>query len=509
MNYQPVTAVWEITMGCNMRCGHCGSSCKEALSDELTTDEALKVCQSMSNLKMKWVTLSGGEPLTRKDWYILAENLSKKGIIPNIISNGWLINDDIIQKAKKSNIGTFAISIDGLEDTHDKIRKKGSYKRVINAFNLLHKYNQTSGAITTVINENINQLHELKEVLIKNNVNSWQLQIGLPMGNLSSSDNSIISPEKIDYLIDFIYQTAMEGKIVVFPADCLGYFTEKEAIIRQVSSNHFEPIMWQGCNAGKRSFGLLHNGDVLGCTSIRDKKFIEGNVKNTDLENIWSKNNSFSWARNLKKKELDGNCKECEYGDVCLGGCPNTRLTTNGSIYSDNIYCSFNNAIENTKKTLHKYNNIEELYSIAKNYAENNKWQLAFLTINRALEIEPQNTKCLELSGYINFFMGNFERSKEDNTKIINEDSNNAYALKGLGLSLHKLGNSNEGIEYLLKAIENASSDYTDPFYDLSITYNELGKKRKAINILEEGENKFPGFLNKVQPLYNMLKYSE
>ena len=31
------TAVWEITMGCNMRCKHCGSSCAEALPDELNT----------------------------------------------------------------------------------------------------------------------------------------------------------------------------------------------------------------------------------------------------------------------------------------------------------------------------------------------------------------------------------------------------------------------------------------------------------------------------------------
>ena len=38
------TAVWEITMGCNMRCKHCGSSCAEALPDELNTSEALEVC---------------------------------------------------------------------------------------------------------------------------------------------------------------------------------------------------------------------------------------------------------------------------------------------------------------------------------------------------------------------------------------------------------------------------------------------------------------------------------
>lgn len=53
------TAVWEITMGCNMRCKHCGSSCAEALPDELNTSEALEVCD-----QLKVITLSGGEPTT-------------------------------------------------------------------------------------------------------------------------------------------------------------------------------------------------------------------------------------------------------------------------------------------------------------------------------------------------------------------------------------------------------------------------------------------------------------
>ena len=65
--YQPVTAVWEVTMGCNMRCKHCGSSCAEALPDELTTEEALDVINQLSSIGLRWITLSGGEPLTHRN----------------------------------------------------------------------------------------------------------------------------------------------------------------------------------------------------------------------------------------------------------------------------------------------------------------------------------------------------------------------------------------------------------------------------------------------------------
>ena len=91
MKYQPITCVWEVTMGCNMRCGHCGSSCMEPLSDELTTEEALNLCGQIAELGLKWITLSGGEPLTRKDIPLLVKRLSSLGVTVNIITNGWLL----------------------------------------------------------------------------------------------------------------------------------------------------------------------------------------------------------------------------------------------------------------------------------------------------------------------------------------------------------------------------------------------------------------------------------
>ena len=81
------TAVWEITMGCNMRCKHCGSSCAEALPDELNTSEALEVCDQLKDLGLKVITLSGGEPTTRSDWHIIAKRLVDNGIITSIITD--------------------------------------------------------------------------------------------------------------------------------------------------------------------------------------------------------------------------------------------------------------------------------------------------------------------------------------------------------------------------------------------------------------------------------------
>ena len=48
--YTPVSAIWEITLDCNMHCMHCGSSAGNARLNELSTKEALDVCKVLNQL---------------------------------------------------------------------------------------------------------------------------------------------------------------------------------------------------------------------------------------------------------------------------------------------------------------------------------------------------------------------------------------------------------------------------------------------------------------------------
>lgn len=506
MDYSPVTAVWEITMGCNMRCDHCGSSCAEPLPDELTTGEALALCDDLKAVGLKWITLSGGEPLTRRDWPEIAGRLTRNGIKPNIITNGWLVNDEMVKTAQKNGVETISISLDGNRKTHDSIRKKGAFDKVINAFNILHKHNHVSASNTTVTKHNLHQLDEIKEILLANHVDLWQIQIGLPMGNMAKDRESIVDPSVIEYLIDYSHQTTLEGRIKVFPADCLGYYTEKESVVRQISMNSPTAVLWQGCNAGKRSFGILHNGDILGCTSIRDASMIEGNIKERSLPEIWNDPDAFGWSRGLRKADLAGLCGECAYGDTCLGGCPNTRLTLNGSIHAENQYCVYHTSMEATRKKLATYSDAQQLLETAWGYVNQQKWQVAALTLKRLLEVEPERVDALELIGFVSYQLNNFTQAKEANEKVLQVQPENPYALKGLGLSLHKLNQSEEGVACLIKATRFSTPQNMDAFYDLSVVYSELHQPEKAQEILRQGEMKYPGYIARMcgtpQPYY-------
>ncbi|MBT8339084.1 MAG: SPASM domain-containing protein, partial [Desulfatitalea sp.] len=235
-------------------------------------------------------------------------------------------------------------------------------------------------------------------------------------------------------------------------------------------------VVWQGCNAGKRSFGILHNGDILGCTSIRDKEMIEGNIRHRSVVDIWQDTGTFRWARSMKKSDLKGFCGACAYAGTCLGGCPNTRLTINGSIYSENPWCAYHNAMTATRETLNAHENPKSLMAAARAFSERGQWQAAGLALERLEALSPNDVDSLMLYGFVSFMLGNYDQAARANKAVLSQDAENAYARKGLGLSLHRLGKSREGIVHLEKAVSLNSPFRADALHDLAVVYQELGQ---------------------------------
>lgn len=502
MKYKPITGVWEITMGCNMQCKHCGSGCMEPLSDELTTLESLDLARQLGEMGFQWITLSGGEPFIRKDWHLILNELRQNGVVPNMISNGWLIDEEILKRARANHVGTIAISLDGLEETHDYMRKKGAFKHVVNALKMMKELEVSGGAITTISKKNLPELPGIKKLLLELGVHYWQLQIGLPMGNFKDRRHMILEPGQVDDVIDFTYDTMKEGQITIYPADCLGYYNIKELQVRQDAHKSAGLPIWTGCNAGKRSLGILHNGQILGCTSIRDREFIEGSIRERPLKEIWEDETKFTWNRNATKASLDGKCKVCKYGDVCLGGCPNTRLTMNGKIQSENTYCSYNVAMRKTEEEIAIIDNFEELARLGTEYASRREFQVAALLLQQALMKEPDNIELLSHFGYVHFFLNNFEESREANRRILLLHPDHVYANKGMGLALHRCGDTEAGISYLKRAIELAEPGYMDPYYDLAVVYQECGRIEEVKALQEKVRHISPELADQFQSFY-------
>lgn len=344
--YRMHTLVWEMTMGCNLRCKHCASSCKERLEDELTEQEAMDVTRQIISMHPDWISLSGGEPLLRSDWAEITKTLKEHHIGVRMITNGTLLDKTAAGKMKASGIDLVSISIDGPEKIHDSIRGKGVYQKVREAFRNLQNEGVAFGVNTTIIKDNIDRLEEMYQEFIHFGVHSWQIQPGLPEGNLAKHPDSVLNMDDIKRMVEFSYAKNKEGTIKILLAETVGYYSKMETLSRMMALGVDSPVIWNGCNAGIRSLGILHNGNVVGCTSIRKKNFVEGNLKECSLSAIWSDSESFKWRRRMKVSDLGDTCGTCRYGNVCLGGCSNVRLIMNGNLKTDNPICLYAKAMQ-------------------------------------------------------------------------------------------------------------------------------------------------------------------
>jgi radical SAM protein with 4Fe4S-binding SPASM domain len=506
MNYTPTNAVWELTYACNMRCKHCGSGCGEKYPDELSTEEALSLCDDVAAMGLRVITLSGGEPFLRKDWEILARRLTDRGVAVNAISNGWFIDEKLIDRAVGAGIVNIGVSLDGLEKTHDFIRMKGAYERVLRALDVMNSKGMPTVVCTSVHKMNLPEFPELYKTIKEKKVQRWQFQIASPMGNLLEHKEMVMEPREVDDLIDFSYDVAREGLVAVDLADDIGYYNSKITEIRTMASGDKDAVsLWSGCSAGKCVIGIRANGDISGCLSIRDPNFIEGNIRKVPFGQMWTKPDAFSWNRKLSKSQLTGFCAKCQYGKYCLGGCTGAKITLTGNLYA-NLYCSYRLAVEKEEDSVSSVTDAALLTGKAKDIIADEGYQFAEVYLSRALKLDPANIEILDLLGFVHYFLENYDESKGYNLKAIGINPRDAYANKGLGLALVKLGSVDEGIAHLKKAIELADGTFLDPYFDCALVLGEQGRTEEAISILEKGRALSEDFVKNSELLYDALR---
>ena len=119
--------VWNVTSACNLKCTHCYAATEEA-PDELNTEEALGVIDDLAAFGCPVLLFSGGEPFVRPDILTLAKYAAFKGLRVVFSTNGTLIDAKMAAEIKAIGASYAGISIDGMEEVHDRFRcSKGAF----------------------------------------------------------------------------------------------------------------------------------------------------------------------------------------------------------------------------------------------------------------------------------------------------------------------------------------------------------------------------------------------
>ena len=334
--WYPYSVNIEVTLACNMRCEHCGSSAGRPRDNELTVEEFGRVFEDLKALGCEEVCLLGGEPFVRPDWFEIAKLADDLDLRIIFITNGYLVDEEIVNKIRSlKNIDRVGVSIDGAgAKTHDGIRRrKGSFERAWKAALMFRDAGIETGVITTVTKRNIKELPDMAKMLVDQDI-TWQIQMATPEGARFNRD-FMLSLEEFYWVAAFISKlrnTLGVRRLPVAGSHDIGYHSQR-------LTKYAELPYWDGCAAGLYTLGILSDGRVKGCLSMHDD-FIEDSVRNRSLIEIWNDPNLFARNRRFSKDMLHGFCRSCPYGETCRAGCANVGYTVTGDTFN-NPYCLY------------------------------------------------------------------------------------------------------------------------------------------------------------------------
>jgi radical SAM protein with 4Fe4S-binding SPASM domain len=156
------------------------------------------------------------------------------------------------------------------------------------------------------------------------------------MGYMRTHQALVLSPQKMPRITDFFREKSYAADLIMIAGDDIGYFDENEKHLRN-TPGHFG--QWHGCQAGLSVIGIDSVGNVRGCESLYDERFVEGNVREESLEKIWFREGGFAYNRQFDKSLLQGICSDCDKADQCRGGCRGINYFSTGSAFQ-NSYCA-------------------------------------------------------------------------------------------------------------------------------------------------------------------------
>jgi len=519
VGFSPRACVWELTLSCNLRCKHCGSFAGSRRDDEMSLEENLDVADQLAALGCRRVTLSGGEPTLNPDWDRIGKRLADHCIKVNLISNGWHWNATHVERAKAAGFCGAAFSLDGFQPEHDEFRQAGSFERVVAAIDAC-----VAGGLPVAVNTTVNKLNQrilrqLRDFIAERGVFSMQVQLATPSGNMGLHRDLVVDPADLVWLVPELAAICRLNtrKFFAVAADDIGYYGMPESGLRDDGG---ELPFWIGCRAGCQVVGIESSGNVKGCLSLPssmhgETRFVEGNLRDKPLAEIWKSESAFAYNRQWNESQLTGFCRACRYRDFCRGGCTWTTYCHKGEGGEGNPFCFYYQAVRQGRFDLlteeptapelaflggkvepvaplaEEPANKAALLAQAQACVNQRRFEEAHRLLLSALALAPDDLPVIDLLGFVCFSLRDFEASEGYNRRALALKPDHAFAFNGLGLCLARQGKLAEGTAAIERAIALAPRWY-DPYHDLAVVLAEAGKRDEACAALARGAAALP-----------------
>ena len=333
---------WHITDECDQRCKHCYIFA-EGHPSLVTMDwqqmqhvffNALEFCTRFDRLPYFYIT--GGDPILHPHFWDLLALLHQHGVPFTLMGNPFHLTAAVCQRLRDLGCDKYQMSIDGMEQTHDWFRKRGSFRATLDAITLLNAAKDgdgvpiTSVIMTTVSGTNIDEIPAVIDAVVAAEAQVYAFARYVPTsdGKGTAASDWYISPERYRAFLETVDRTfrAYEQQ------GCKTYFNRKDHLWTlfdyehgrfQIPTDAKPNTIYGGCNCGNCHITILPTGDVYACRRVANSRV--GNAFTERLSDIWT------GGRMEAHREFGkfSKCAKCELLPYCRG-CPAVAAGSNG-----------------------------------------------------------------------------------------------------------------------------------------------------------------------------------
>ena len=329
---------WHITDSCDQRCQHCyifsenhHIKLKEMSWPEIESvfENCMDMCKKANRIPYFYIT--GGDPILHSRFWELMELFKSHNIAFTILGNPFHLNDLVCQRLKACGCERYQLSIDGLRETHDAIRKPGSFDTTLEKIECLRNAGIRCAIMTTVSGTNIHEIPGIIDLVVKHKADVFAFARYCPT---SSEKSTHLTPQQYKDLLEICWQKFeyyKDSDTNFSLKDHLWTLFLYEKGLFKIPEGLNDDVIYDGCNCANCHLTILPKGEVYACRRLESNV---GNAFNEKLYDIFA-GNKMDYYRNYEKFEK---CSKCELKRFCRG-CPAVAYGYTNNFYAADPQC--------------------------------------------------------------------------------------------------------------------------------------------------------------------------
>jgi len=308
----PRIVAWEVTRRCPLACQHCRAGAQDhAYSGELTTDECIKVLNSLARFTRPMIIWTGGEPMYRPDIVDLVQAATERGIRSVMAPCGTLVEREALSALQQAGIMACSFSVDGATAaSHDAFRGvPGAFANITRAMRIANEIGMPFQVNTTVSKLNKDELPAIRELAIAGGARALDLFFLVPVGRGKGVSDLALSPAETEEVLGWLFDMDQAGPISVRET-CA---PQAVRIWHQRGRAGRKP---SGCMGGKGFVFISHTGILQPCGFL---DVPSGDLRAVDFDFKAAYLNSPVFNDLKQSDHFGGGCGRCGFRDDCSG----------------------------------------------------------------------------------------------------------------------------------------------------------------------------------------------